>query len=421
MRCRHLTLVNVRNYRRLDLDLPAGPGVIYGDNGQGKSNLLEALYVLATSKSYRTNQDRDLLNWAITDPDAEPATAFARFAAIVERVASHPRLEVIIAPVPMDERQPALLNALAPTTTKRIVINGTARRGGDLVGHLHVVLFTPEDLDLVTGAPEGRRRYLNITLSQTDRAYYRALVQYNKALQQRNSLLRQLRETRGKSTYLDVWNAELARHGAFITARRADAIVQQGSLLESRYTDLTGDTGSLRLHYLASIAGDEGESRRESDAARARGQPNMELGAVELLHEAHNLERFTRLFERNQTKEVRAGVSLYGPHRDDLSFALDGRELASYGSRGQQRAATVGLKLAEVAFMRQISGEMPLMLLDDVLSELDRPRRDYLARALPSDQQVLLTTADLDVIPPTFLARSHLLRVQAGSVAEGEQ
>lgn len=399
MRCRQVMLVNVRNYRRLELDLPAGAVVIHGDNGQGKSNLLEAVYVLATSKSYRTSQDRDLLNWSVTDTGAEPATAFARFASLVERSSSNLRLEVIIAPIPPEAdggeergRQPATL------TNKRILVNGTARRSGDLVGQLHVVLFTPADLDLVTGSPDVRRRYLNVTLSQTDRAYYRALVQYNRVITQRNSLLRHLRETRDRRDQLTYWNDELVRHGSYITSRRADAVLQLGSMLEDRYTDLTGDPGLLHLGYVASVTGDE------------------PVEPVKLLQEDEAARRFRTLLARQEAREIQAGVSLHGPHRDDVSFMLQGRDLSRFGSRGQQRAATVGLKLAEVAYMRQVSGEMPVMLLDDVLSELDRPRRDYLTRSLPAHQQVLLTTADLDVIPEALLQRSVRLHVQAGTV-----
>lgn len=404
MRVRHLSLVHVRNYHRLALDLPAGPVVLTGDNGQGKSNLLEAVYVLATSKSYRTNQDRDLLNWSIVEPGADAATAFARFAAVVERLPLNVRLDVVIAPLPPEsaDRGRAGLGSGTPVlTSKRITINGMPRRAGDLVGQVHVVLFTPADLDLITGAPEGRRRYINVTLSQTDRAYYRALVQYNRVLAQRNSLLRQLREGRGRADQLGVWNDELARHGAAVTARRSDAVRRLGALVEHLYADLTSDPGPLGLHYVPSIAGEDG----------AQG------GA---LNEHEALERFQRLLARQEGREVRAGMSLYGPHRDDIGFTLRGRDLSSYGSRGQQRAATVALKLAEVMYMRHVGGDAPVMLLDDVLSELDRPRREYLCRALPQEQQVLLTTADLDVVPASFLGRSTLYRVREGTLSQDQ-
>lgn len=406
MRVRQLSLVNVRNYRRLALDLPSGPIVLTGDNGQGKSNLLEAVYVLATSKSYRTNQDRDLLNWAIVEPSAEAATAFARLAAVVERLPLNVRLEVVIAPLPVeaaDRGQPRPGSGTPGLTSKRITINGMPRRAGDLVGQLHVVLFTPADLDLITGGPEARRRYINVTLSQTDRSYYRALVQYNRVLAQRNSLLRQLREGRGRVDQLGVWNDELVRHGAAVTARRSDAVQRLGALVERLYADLTSDPGPLGLHYLPSISGEDG--------AHADGA----------LREHEALEQFKKLLARQEGREVRAGMSLYGPHRDDIGFTLRGRDLSSYGSRGQQRAATVGLKLAEVSYMRHVGGDAPVMLLDDVLSELDRPRREYLCRVLPQEQQVLLTTADLDVVPASFLARSTLYRVHDGTLSQEQQ
>lgn len=391
VRLQQLHLAGFRNYRRLALNFPAGISVFCGDNGQGKSNLLEAVYLLATSRSFRTRADRELLNWDQTAAGA-PAGAFARVAALIERAGSGVRLDIVIAAAPEAERKDAA-NGIA--TRKQIMVNGVKRQPAELVGQLMVTLFTPADVDLVLGPPDLRRRYLDLTLSQTDRAYFRALTSYQRVLAQRNSLLRMLREGHGRVEQLTFWNDELQRSAVYILDQRTAAINRLGQLLAPNYTLLSGDTAIVGLRYLSSLD----------------DQPTPIAGGG-------TAARYAEALQRIRSREVAAGMSLLGPHRDDLAFLIDGRALAAAGSRGQIRLATVALKLAEVTLMQELTGETPVLLLDDVLSELDRRRRTLLLSALTSDQQVLITATDLEAFSSDFLTRCRRYRVDNGAVAE---
>jgi DNA replication and repair protein RecF len=391
VRLQQLHLTGFRNYRRLALNLPSGNAIFCGENGQGKSNLLEAVYLLATSRSFRTRADRELLNWSQTEAGA-PTGAFARVAALVERAGNGVRLDIVIAAAAEPERKDAV-NGLA--TRKQIMVNGVKRQPAELVGQLMVTLFTPADIDLVLGPPDLRRRYLDLTLSQTDRAYFRALATYQRVLAQRNSLLRSLREGHGRVEQLNFWNDELLRSGVYVLDQRASAVARLSALLAPNYVALSGDAAAVGLRYLSSV-------------------PEPMPGS----HSQTTAERYAATLQATRSREVAAGMSLVGPHRDDLAFMLDGRPLAAAGSRGQIRLATVALKLAEVALMRELTGETPVLLLDDVLSELDRRRRALLVAALASDQQVLITATDLDAFAPDFLVRCRRYRVDAGTVSE---
>ncbi len=391
MRLQQLHLAGFRNYRRLALNLPAGISVFCGDNGQGKSNLLEAVYLLATSRSFRTRADRELLNWDQTAADS-PTGAFARVAALIERAGNGVRLDIVIAAVADAERKDT---GNGVSTRKQIMVNGVKRQPAELVGQLMVTLFTPADIDLVLGPPDLRRRYVDLTLSQTDRAYFRALTSYQRVLAQRNSLLRLLREGHGRLEQLTFWNDELQRAAVYIIDQRQAAIARLGVLLAPNYTILSGEDPAIELRYVSSL--DD-----QQPAASAAG----------------TAERYAAALQRIRSREVAAGMSLLGPHRDDLAFLIDGRPLAAAGSRGQIRLVTVALKLAEVSFMREVTGETPVLLLDDVLSELDRRRRALLLSALATDQQVLITATDLESFSADFLAHCRRYKVQAGTVAE---
>lgn len=391
MRAQQLHLAGYRNYRRLALSLPPGPAIFYGENGQGKSNLLEAVYLLATTRSFRTRTDRDLLNWEQL-AEGSLAGVFARVASLIERQGGALRLDVVIAAVPDSERRE---NGNGVATRKQIMVNGVKRQPAEVVGQFLATLFTPADLDLVTGPPEGRRRYLDILLSQTDRLYFRALASYQKVLAQRNSLLRGLREGHGRVEQLGFWNEELQRNAAYLLDQRQAATTSLAELLAPRYAELSGEHTPVGLRYLSTL---------DDLLPPVAGQSTA--------------ERYGQALRQTRSREIAAGMSLLGPHRDDLLFLLGGRPLASGGSRGQMRSCTVALKLAEVTLMRERTGEAPALLLDDVLSELDRRRRTLLLSAVAPEQQVLITATDLDDFTADFLSRARRFRVHAGEVAE---
>lgn len=377
----HLSLTYYRNYTRLEADLQARVHVLSGANAQGKTNLLESIYYLATTKSPLASSDRELLSWAA---EGEPLP-YARVEGAYQRGGQEHTLGATIM------LEPPEAGAEQGTLRRQLRVDGVARRAMDAVGQLNVVLFLPEDINLVTGAPGGRRRYLDITLCQIDPAYCRALSRYNRVVTQRNALLRQVRDGRPNGSQRDYWDAELVRLGTLVLARRQEAVATLDRLASTLHPALTGAEETLSLRYCSSVA--------RGAAASASGE-----------------EAFRQALAAARREETARGVTVVGPHRDDLRFLINGRDATIYGSRGQQRSVALSLKLAEVGLMRAATGESPVLLLDDVLSELDRTRARHLLATITRAEQVLLTTTDLHTVDPAFLQDAVLWEVAAGTL-----
>ena len=390
MFCTHLSLANFRNYARLELDLSPGIAVFVGDNAQGKSNLLEALYLLATTKSFRATADRELINWRAHDS----GLSFARLVASVDRAAGRAKLEVVIRE---DGQRADDSPTPGPTVSKRLKLNDVPRRALEVVGAVNVVLFSPQDIELVNGPPAPRRRYLDVTISQVDHRYIRALAHFNKVLMQRNHLLRQIREQRSRPDQLFPWDRELVGAGSYLIQQRTITLALLGELAQDVHRQLTGRQETLDIVYRSSVG----------LASVSRG-PSLPLDAVQ--------GAFTHELRAAQGREVAAGTSILGPHRDDLAFLVDGRDMNVFGSRGQQRTVALALKLAEAEFLHQRIGDQPILLLDDVLSELDEPRRRHVLDAVATHQQVVFTATDLTPFDEEFLGRAAIYRVCEGAV-----
>jgi DNA replication and repair protein RecF len=401
----HLSLTNFRNYVRLELELPAQVILLQGGNAQGKTNLLESIYYLATTRSPQTHSDRQLINWLAEEQEPLP---FARLDARVQRRDGPLRVEITLLKPP--EGQGGSLR-------KRVRVNGVDRRALDLVGQVNVVLFMPEDIELVAGSPGRRRTYLDATLCQVDAAYCRASNQYNHILSQRNALLRELRERGGSQEQLLFWDESLAAQGALLISRRRAALAELDLLVMARHRELTGQE-RLRLRYLPSVAGGDAEISYQLPLKLQDGEmgtPARSGRGGERIEElaAH----FQGLLRQLRREEIARGQTTIGPHRDDFQFLTDGVDLTVYGSRGQQRTAALALKLAEVDFMTGAMGERPILLLDDAMSELDAARREYLAEVVTADGQVILTTTDWDDYSEQFRAGAYLLQVQQGIIS----
>ncbi len=388
----HLSLRDVRNYRRQELALAPTTILFYGPNAAGKTSLLEAVFYLATTRSPRLSNDRELVRWdAIGEAGAPP---FARIAAEVERRIGPVRLEVIVQRRTDDGGQP--ING----AQKLVRIDKRPARAIDLIGQLRVVLFTPADLTLVDGSPAERRRYLDITLSQLDPHYVRTLAHYQKILLQRNSLLRAWREQRrplrNVNAELAYWDQELAAAGGYLLAERLRATAELSALAGPLFRAISGGDDALQIEYQASC---------ELNEAR-------DAGAL--------AERLRLAFAALRNEELARGQTLCGPQRDDLIFRVGGVDLGRYGSRGQQRSIALALKIAEAELMRQRGGDAPVLLLDDVLSELDAQRRAHLLALIQRPgQQTLLTATDLSDFSADFLAAARRFRVEDGQVFAG--
>jgi len=403
MYLKHLVLTNFRNYTRLEIDLPARIHVLQGENAQGKTNLLESIYYLATTKSPLASSDQHLVNWAV-DHEIIP---HANVRGVFVREEEEHTIEITLVKERRMEDDPT-----KTILRKRVHLDGVPRRALDVVGQLNVVLFLPQDIDLVDGPPIGRRRYLDVTLCQVDSRYCRALSQYNRVITQRNALLRRIRDGQAGIVELDYWDEQASNLGACVLSRRLWAVRELGREGESIHRSLTGGDAQFILRYKSSLARQETALKEMSlcgeaeDADKDGGQDGLYLEKA-LLHAYQSL----------RSEEVARGVTLVGPHRDDLVFLVNGVDMTVFGSRGQQRTVALALRFAEKAFMYQQSGEMPILLLDDVISELDQNRRRFLLEAISEVQQVIITTTDLDYYDREFLDTALLWRVSAGSIA----
>ncbi len=386
----HLSLRDFRNYERLDLDLKPGITLFYGPNAAGKTSILESLFFLATTRSPRAGADRELVRWDATGDIGVPP--FSRVLCDVQRNEGQARLEVLVQRRADDEGQ------LLGTSVKTVRVDRKAVRSLDLVGNLRVVLFTPADLVLVTGGPSERRRYLDITLSQLSGRYVRTLSHYNKVVQQRNSLLRSWREgrrsSRGADDELAFWDRELAVSGAFVLRERLMAIATLNTLIGPLFQQISAGPEPLLAAYQASIPGLNAE---------------MDERTIE--------QAFLAQTRRQRDEEIGRGQTVVGPHRDDMTLTVKGISIGTYGSRGQQRAATLALKLGEAELMRQRSGDAPVLLLDDLLSELDAERRAHVLDViLRPDQQTLISATGVGDFAADFLAQARQIRVEGGRI-----
>jgi DNA replication and repair protein RecF len=391
----HLALVNFRNFRTLRLEPQPGVLLFCGHNGQGKTNLLESVYVLATTRSPRTSVERELLSWCAPE-DADLAAVvppFARLEARVRRLEGEVHLELTF------EAERSSANGGAPgAVTRGIKVNGLPTRATGLVGQLPVVYFSPSDVELAGGAPAGRRQYLNLANSQVSSSHLRALQRYNRVLLQRNQVLRLVRERRQSAAALEPWTEQMLDWGAQILRQRLRMLRDIDQRLATIFRELAGTSETLRIVY-RSTAGDV--STDPPDLVDSFRQRQAQLAA----------------------REIEQAVSLVGPHRDDFTFVLDGIDLNTYGSRGQQRLAVLALKLAEADWMRAEIGELPVVLLDDMLSELDPQRRAYVLQRVvapePSRQrQVWITSTDTNDQSPArdLLSSAQRFVIDAGRV-----
>ena len=388
MHLSHLSLKDFRNFNQLDLSLGPGLFLFQGENAQGKTNLLEAVAMLATSNSFHASSDREIINWHASDH-------VTRITASVERHNEEVKIEIVI----IDQTQPEQgssakreVQFISPNDRqrKRIKINSVPKRAIDLIGLVTVVLFSPNDLSLVDGSPEERRRFLDRGLCQMQPHYCQALQKYRKIVTQRSALLKRIRENQEDPRMLDFLDEKLTELATMITFERRRMVVSLNQHVDELQAIISGGREHLTIVYHPSFQIDPAWNTMET-------QQNYR----------------TQLLEARR-KEIRQGVCLLGPHRDDLEFLVNSVNMLTYGSRGQQRTAALASKLGELAFMRTVTGEEPILLLDDVFSELDSLRREHLLREVLRHEQVLITATDFGSFPEEILAKAQRYAVVNG-------
>ena len=356
-----LKLQNYRNYEYLNMNFDEKINIIYGDNAQGKTNILESMYVCATSKSHRGSKDREIIRF---DNDE-----------------SH--IKVNVKKNDMNYRIDMHLKKNKP---KGIAVNGIPiKRAVELFGILNIVFFSPEDLNIIKNGPSERRRFIDMELSQLDKIYLDCLINYNKVVNQRNSLLKEYAFSGREDiiSSLDIWDMQLVKYGNDVIKSREKFVKEINDLVKSIHTKLSGDREQLEIIYEPCVK----EQDFESELVRVRD------------------------------RDLKFKCTNIGPHKDDMCFLINGMDVRKYGSQGQQRTAALSLKLSEIRLIEQVTGEKPILLLDDVLSELDAGRQSWLLESI-QDIQTLISCTGLDDFVNSRISLDKVFRVTEGRVQE---
>ena len=372
MKLTNLQLQNFRNYESVQLEFTDGVHVFIGENAQGKTNLMESIYALAMTKSHRTTNDKELIGWN---------KEFATIKGTVEKTATKTNLELQFS----KKGKIAKVNYLEQ------------KRLSSYLGNLNVILFAPENLTLVKGSPQNRRKFVDMELGQMSSLYLYDLVEYNRVLKQRNTYLKQLAiKKKQPDEYLDVLSEMLSELASKIVFHRLDFMKQLEALAIPIHDQLSLGREKFSVSYQATIPLENG------------------------LTPSQMKEIYMNQFKKNQTREADQATTLIGPHRDDLIFYLNEVPVQTYGSQGQQRSTVLSLKLAEIELMKLSTGEYPLLLLDDVLSELDDDRQTHLIKAIENKVQTFITTTSLDGIKQQFINEPVVIPIEKGTILKTE-
>ncbi len=369
MYLQQLKLQHYRNYEHFMHTFENGIHIFYGQNAQGKTNVLESIYVLALAKSHRSHRDKELIGWN---------RSFALIQGKGSRKYGSVSMEIGLTP----QGKKAKLNGIEQ------------KRLSDYIGALNVVMFAPEDLNLVKGSPGHRRRFMDMEIGQISPHYLYNLSQYNKILFQRNNVLKELSRHRQKGLdMLEIWNAQLIEYGVKIIKKRAHFLNKLQVWAEQIHHQITQNKETLSIQYQSSI-----DSNLQSE------------------DESVLLDSFQKKLDRVKEQEIHRGSTLIGPHRDDLHFYINGIEVQTFGSQGQQRTCALSIKLAEIELIHQEVGEYPILLLDDVLSELDQSRQTHLLKTIENKVQTFVTTTSVEGIEEETLKNSFLYEVEEGTI-----
>ncbi|MDB5055690.1 MAG: recombinase RecF [Bacilli bacterium] len=370
MLLKKLSLENYRNIEKFELTLHPNINIFVGPNAQGKTNLLEAIFVLALTKSHRTNQEKELIRWNET-------TAYLH-GEVEKKYGTHQ------------------LHLMISQQGKKAKINGLEQRKlSQFIGSMNVVLFAPEDLEIVKGTPGIRRRFLDMEIGQVYPSYLHDIMRYQKILVQRNNYLKQMLQQRSANhEMLQVWNEQLVEYGVKIIKKRQSFIKKLQIWAERIHSGITNHREQMTIKY----------------------EPSFDLQGSE--DETVLFEQFMLKLTQIKEQEMRRGVTLIGPHRDDMLFFINHKEVQMYGSQGQQRTTALSLKLAELELINEEVGEYPILLLDDVLSELDTYRQTQLIETFQNKVQTFITTTSIESVNLTKLSDAAIFEVRNGGIQQ---
>ena len=352
-----LKLKNFRNYDLLNLEFDSATNIFYGDNAQGKTNILESIYLTGTTKSHRGTKDRDLIQFGHDEAHIE---------AVVEKRGVPFKIDI----------------HLKKSSPKGIAINKIPiKKASELFGIINIVFFSPEDLNIIKNGPAERRKFMDMELSQLDKVYLNDLSNYNRIVNQRNKLLKDISDRKDLLDTLDVWDMQLVHYGNKVIERRKLFICQINAIIGKVHEKLTGGREKLELIY--------------------------EPGVKDL--------DFENALFKNRERDIRMKSTSVGPHRDDICFMCGDLDIRKFGSQGQQRTSALSLKLSEIELVKQVTKDTPILLLDDVLSELDKHRQNYLLDSI-RDVQTLITCTGLDDFVNHRFSINKIFNVEQGHV-----
>ncbi|MES0359551.1 MAG: DNA replication and repair protein RecF [Anaerolineales bacterium] len=400
MRLNHLSLTNYRNFARLDMDVPSGPVLLVGANGQGKTSLLEAIYFLATFTSFHAVHDRELVNFLA----AREPLAVGRIVARFERSGEGHRLEVRII------KETNGING-SSRLRKEVLLDGLKMKVSEAIGKFKAVMFLPQMVDVIEGAPDERRRFLNLAMAQVISSFSRTMADYSQTLTQRNALLKQLQEFGGDADQLAYWDELLVSKGADLIFDRIRTLQELERFAARNHRELTRGEAILRLSYqpaydpLPQIPGQFPLPIEDPVDRTGLTVEEIRKGFAERLWALRDAD-------------IARGVTTIGPHRDELRFLENGIDLGIYGSRGQVRTVMLSLKIAEVTWIEEKTGYSPVLLLDEALAELDPDRRTDFLNRLTTNGQTLLTTTDLDLFSSEYVEKSTVWEVSEGRIKD---
>lgn len=352
-----LELTDYRNYEQLSMEFSPGTNILFGDNAQGKTNILEAIYVSATTKSHKSSKDREIIRF-----DKEEAHIRTR----IEKENVETRIDM----------------HLRKNKSKLLAIDGQkAKKATDLIGLCNVVFFSPEDLGIIKNGPSERRRFVDMELCQLDSFYLYNLTNYNKIIEQRNTLLKDMVFNPQLKDTLNIWDMQLVSYGSKIIERRRAFVEQLKDIIENIHLSLSGGREHIRIVY----------------------EPDVEI------------EEFEKKLSENQDRDIKAKITSVGPHRDDFCFLIGDVDIRRFGSQGQQRTAALSLKLSEIELVKKTVNDTPILLLDDVLSELDSNRQNYLLNHI-GEIQTIITCTGLEEFVNNRFEINRVFQVTNGTV-----
>lgn len=361
MHIKKIKINNYRNYNEAEISFHEKMNILYGDNAQGKTNILESIYICATTKSHQGSKDKEIIKMGCDE---------AHVKMYIEKEGLEHYIDL----------------HLKKNKPKGIAVNGIPiKRSAELMGIINIVLFSPEDLNIIKNGPSERRRFIDMELCQLSRIYLDNLYRYSKVLNQRNHLLKQISYNESLKETLSVWDEQLIKYGTEIIKERKEFIEQINNISADIHKKLTGEKEFLNIQY----------------------EPNVDV------------EEFADKLYKNYNRDIYYQITHTGPHRDDIKFISNDMDLRTYGSQGQKRTAALSLKLSEIEIVKKKTGDIPVLLLDDVLSELDRNRQNYLLESI-DDVQTIITCTGLEEFINHSLDVNRIYKIENGNVTDIE-